>query len=826
MSFECIDNVLKSLNLPEEDKAKMLKQITKQYEELNSSLEKNKGLSPSELRKKFVQLIEEKRVDSKRQQYRNAVQVVKNAQIKQKVDNLLASEQIKMNNKWDIREVARAVLSDGAFFGKGSNVGFSVTKAVYQDKEKLFLLKAIEDAGIRDELISGGPDMEREIFNALHGEVTNNPKIQKFVDNMKKYNDRVFVTKRELGADVKYKEGYGISHVGFHNPDKLMSVTEDVWINKILESTTYLDELKERMSFKSDAEALSYAQKELLEDYRKITKAANEEIFSKTLLSDTLKPNVAKKLEMSRSFNFRTPELAYNYYKEFSGTDNLLELLMNQAHAYGNQFALMDMFGPSPSTGIGTFIDHLNDSIPDSNVRKEFALMWKENGELKNLYRNVRGMNYGIHDNLIAKVGDWTSTIVYTNKMATAIITNGILDPVVSAFQTKSRSGKWFLSELGSTWKSLWDSFIDKNEAKEIMEGIGLFWDEQLLDLNEKQITDIKNISSKEVLTFYNKYSGLSAWYAASKASPMKLYARALGKYSDMAYDKLPKMLQGDLFRHGIEAADWDKIRAVTDTRNGNKYIFLDNVADRNAQNLLAGLYRGMSSQINVGTGAVEKSAMIRFEKGTFFGEINRQIAMFKTFGYSMHRAFLKEVRGNPDKLVSKIAGMEMRGDLSRAVQYTMYLMAGAYVSMAIKDIIAGKSPRDPTEDNGLGIVELLAESGAVNPLLNLMLSQAANEHSTWQERALGPTASTIGRMTESIQSALLNYSNGDDDKGNKYVLKAFKEVTPNTAYTKIAFTYALQNEINDMLDPEYNSKEEKRMREDEGWLWRQKLLR
>ena len=119
------------------------------------------------------------------------------------------------------------------------------------------------------------------------------------------------------------------------------------------------------------------------------------------------------------------------------------------------------------------------------------------------------------------------------------------------------------------------------------------------------------------------------------------------------------------------------------------------------------------------------------------------------------------------------------------------------YISMSAKDMLRGRSPRDPEKLST--ILEALSQGGGLGIYGDFIINEVQNEYGNniW-ETILGPTASDINKLREIV----LNL-NDPAKAGKKFVQFAENNIPfLNLYYTKAAYDYLIGYQIKEFLDP------------------------
>ena len=197
--------------------------------------------------------------------------------------------------------------------------------------------------------------------------------------------------------------------------------------------------------------------------------------------------------------------------------------------------------------------------------------------------------------------------------------------------------------------------------------------------------------------------------------------------------------------------------------------------------------------------GSPEPDAAVRaitnqgLEKGTPMGETIRFVMQFKSFPISIWKKIIgRELYsyGPDDSRLAKVSGL---------ASLLMLSTFWGYIAMSVKDMIKGRSPRDPNKKSTL--VQAFAQGGGAGIYGDFLINELQNEYGNGIfETALGPTASDIKKIFDIVQSM-----NDPKKAGKKFVQLAEGNVPfLNLYYTKTAYDYLIGYQVKEYLDPGY----------------------
>ena len=131
---------------------------------------------------------------------------------------------------------------------------------------------------------------------------------------------------------------------------------------------------------------------------------------------------------------------------------------------------------------------------------------------------------------------------------------------------------------------------------------------------------------------------------------------------------------------------------------------------------------------------------------------------------------------------------------------------------MSTKDMLRGRSPRDPKNKNT--ILQAFAQGGGAGIYGDFLISEIQNEYGNGIfETALGPTASDLKKLLDMVSTM------NEPKKAGKKFFELVEGHTPflNLYYTKAAYDYLIGYQVKEMLDPGYFERMKQKHEEKRG---------
>jgi hypothetical protein len=327
------------------------------------------------------------------------------------------------------------------------------------------------------------------------------------------------------------------------------------------------------------------------------------------------------------------------------------------------------------------------------------------------------------------------------------------------------------------------------------------------------------------------KWNGLNGWIASLKSSMALGVAKFYGSLTETKFFNLQKRERNFLTLYGIDEGKWDMLRSIkTLAADDKRYITAEGAKDipdsvinkyfgrtlsarelRNFKNDLELTWRNVLN--DQGThGTPEPDSQIRSitkmgtVKGTYMGEINAFVMQYKNFAVSLYKKILRREMDSYGPDESKLVG---------ATMIASALMLGTifgYIVISIKDMLSGRSPRDPKKLSV--IMQSFVQGGGGGIYGDFLMSEVQNQYGNGVfETALGPTASDIKKFIDMVKTM------NEPKKAGKKFLQLAEGHTPfiNLYYTKAAYDYLIGYQIKEYLDPGFFKRMKERNEKNRG---------
>ena len=517
--------------------------------------------------------------------------------------------------------------------------------------------------------------------------------------------------------------------------------------------------------------------------------------------------NVTNRLNASRVLHFKDMKSRQEYNVTF-GEPSLLTSVMNTLTSSAKNIVIMQELGTNPQN---TFMKIL------SLMKKKYRS--SDHNMVKNLnfdyfkgdFAQIDGSINAVGNKTLAKVG---TVIRSTGDMArlggTSITSFADLAPYMTTTGFQNRG------LLTGLFEAVGGLFGLNDRAA--IEAFG-FTSNSIVQANRGTTFIDSTDSFGTIGRLRNKFfqwNGLNGWVASLKNSMALGLARFYGIKADMKFSNLELRERNFLTLYGIDEGKWDMLRSIkTLAIDDKRYLTAEAAQDipdavvnkyvgrklsarelRNFKNDLELTWRNVLS--DQGThGTPEPDTQIRSitnmgtVKGTGLGEANRFIMQYKNFAVSLYKKILRREMDSYGPDESKLIG---------ATMIAATLMLGTifgYLVLTTKDLLSGRSPRDPKKLSVL--MQAFVQGGGGGIYGDFLMSEIQNQYGNGiLETAAGPTASDLKKFIDMVKTM------NEPKKAGKKFLQLAEGHTPfiNLYYTKAAYDYLIGYQIKEYLDP------------------------
>jgi hypothetical protein len=525
-----------------------------------------------------------------------------------------------------------------------------------------------------------------------------------------------------------------------------------------------------------------------------------------------------------RVLHFKTADNWFDYNDKF-GVGNLKESFFSGLQTAGRNIGIMDTLGTKPADNfkkikkaVGNKLNKLERSTQDLASDAKFDKFLKV----------VDGSIYTVENFAVAKYSAIARAIASMAKLGGATV-SAAAD--IGLYGSEMRyQGRSFLGGMAEAVGSL-GKIKNTQQKKDIAEGLGFIADNTIYDVAGRyQVGDNLSKGFTKAQRFFFKLNLLSWWTNTLKEGSMLGMANYFAKQKNLAFDSLNPQLKSLFNVYNIDSTKWNIIRktAMEKADDGKEFInigLLDQISDADVKKI-TGLDDLSKRELQIEKdkfkasvsgmlldrsiyAVIEPDARVRatltqgYLGGTGMGEAIRFFGQFKAF---------------PLSIVQKVLGREIdyfkgpNKDLARGIVGlgSIIVTSGllGYLSMTIKDLLKGRSPRDPTKLNS--VMAAFLQGGGLG-IYGDVLFQETRSGGDIIGNIAGPVPLTAFDLVQAIKYGI----RGEGGKAGRTAYRAVSQSIPfmNLFYLKTAFDYLIGYQIMETMSPGTLRRIERRMK-------------
>ena len=800
MARDCVKRIVEQSNsLFTEDEAKrLLKEV--------DDFAKNKfakGIDKNDAVQEALKLRAETALKNLKKEKENLARniLVRKEQI-DKINSMVENGLGFSDIKYALMTGVNAQYSQGRFSFEG------IAESIRRDTLSKFVAD-LDEANVLDIVASNKFDdvIEKELFalndNVRKEPVTGSKEAFQAAQIIRSHQEALRKQLNFYGADIGKLDNYTTYRT--HDPIKMQKGGEDEWVQFVLGND--LDFAK---SFGGDVDDMESVLRDAYNAL--VTGVRLDSVKSEKELFRFKGPgSLAKKLSHQRQLHFKTAEAEAAYRKKYGRGDNFKDDLFAGLENNALNLAAMKVFGSNPEAMIEKIYEDLGKKYRNKKGKKNQNFVKNFESEKKNalnLYKDIMG-HFSRADNVkLAQFGVVLRTIE-NFKLGGATIAAAFGDPFIKAL-SYNYNGRNIITSTAKSFKDSFEALSPENKKRfAYITSVGM---DSYIGDGVGRFTLEENLSSTamKVQRLYFKLNLMTQWTVRNE----RAYARTLA--ADLAYDKGKKfsdIVNNEvLSTYGIGENEWMVYQKAIE-KVGNYELVSPQKIETLSDNII--------TEYKKNTGSTKSLTQLRFElklklqtyfgdqtsfavlrggarerqfwlggtqAGTAMGEFRRLIAQFKQF---------------PTAVASKVWGRAIHGRKGVDVGAIMYLLAMApvlgYLQGAVKDIVAGKEPKDPSKPET--ILDAFSRGGGLSILGETIMDFARQDAKQALFRAAGPGIGDIGLFIDAIT--------GDKNAAGRLATS----VTPNLFYTNLATQYLFAHHIKETLNPGYLRRTERRMK-------------
>jgi len=540
--------------------------------------------------------------------------------------------------------------------------------------------------------------------------------------------------------------------------------------------------------------------------------------------------SIAKKASQSRTLHFKDGDAWFEYNERF-GTAKFADAIFGGLEAAARNIGLMKKLGTNPQAMLMKVMDQVEDALRTNGPER--IKFHEQRQAIQDLLALVDGSANIPGNHLAARIGSNIRSVQSMSKLGGAVISS-ISDIPVYAAEAKFQ-GRSFLGGITDAIGGLVQG-RGSMEQKAIMNNLGVFFEGMRNGvLRRFDVESNLGGTMSSLQTKFFKWSALTWWTEVLQKSAALSLSADLASMRGQSFTKMRPEMQNMLRLYNLDGARWDLIRqSATREADGRVYLTPEgfNTIPRAS---IESYLRGQNRQINdaaianvvadlqsnframfadraehavIEPDARTRQFLLRGTKpGTVWGETARFIAQFKSFPVALlQRAFGREIYGKGYNSVGDFL-KNGKGDILGVVNLMLWMTLFGYAAMSIKDMLRGKTPRDPSAPSTW--VAAMLQGGAWGLYGDFLFGDMKN-------RFGGGLLSTIAGPTFGAVEDLANIwgrlRDGEDASASTFRFALANTPFANMFYTRIALDYLFIYRIQEWMNPGYLRRMERRI--------------
>ena len=535
--------------------------------------------------------------------------------------------------------------------------------------------------------------------------------------------------------------------------------------------------------------------------------------------------DVAKSSKFKRVLHFKTADDWFDYNDVF-GVGNLKESFFSGLQTAGRNIGIMDTLGTKPSENF----EKIRKAVAKRMVMDKRDQNTVSSKKFNKFISVVDGSIYTVENFGVAKYSAIARALSSMAKLGGATV-SAAAD--IGLYGSEMRyQGKSFLGGMFEAMSSL-ARIKNTKQKKDIAEMLGFIADNTIYDIAGRyQVGDNLSKGFTKAQRFFFKVNLLSWWTNTLKEGAMLGMANYFAKQKNLSFDSLNPQLKNLFKVYNIDSTKWNVIRktAMEKADDGTEFInigLLDQISDADVKKI-TGINDLTTREIGIEKdkfkasvsgmlldrsiyAVIEPDARVRATMtqgqlaGTAAGEALRFFFQFKAFPLSIVQKVLgREIdyfKGQNKEVQRGIVGLA-------AIVVTSGLLG--YLSMTIKDLLKGRSPRDPTKVKS--VMAAFLQGGGLGIYGDVLFQETRSGGDILGQLA-GPVPLTAFDLVQAIKYGI----RGEGGKAGRTAYRAVSQSIPflNLFYLKTAFDYLIGYSIMETMSPGTLRRMENRMRRD-----------
>lgn len=593
----------------------------------------------------------------------------------------------------------------------------------------------------------------------------------------------------KAGADIQKTAGYIMPQR--HDTAEMFKVGEDKWVGDMLPL------IDEKRSFGGEAEDIVQA---LRSAYRAMITGTrlNDPLVKDSKLFQFDGPaNLARKLSESRKIHFKNYE-SWKKWNTTYGMKDLNEGTLDALRFDAHNIAVMERYGTNPEAMLKAILKDVKGKYRDKAAKEGEAGI---DAKLESIVQNVLEKNQVSANPKLSTIGSNIRAYQNVTKLG-GVLLSSVTDLPMKALEYQFQGKSW-LSATTQPFLDIAQGFKSKKEKVEFSSLIGVYMEGMAGDIGGRfSAQDTLSNKAAKIQRLYFKANGLAWWTDSHKLSMGRTMAHHLGMKKDASFDALDPDTKRLFGNYNITPEDWDVMRSsAVELDDGRSYILSEKIDNQKVSEKLIGYFRDRIEAGVLTPGARERRITTGgTQSGTPIGEAVRLIMQFKSF---------------PITAVTKVWGRALYGkgkaDVPAIAYLMMMTMGFGYLAGAMKDLVKGRTPKDPTKLETA--YAALAQGGGLGILGDVLLQDGSGMGRSLSQTLAGPTAGTIDEVFK-IYSAGVR-GGGSARQAANFAISSIP--FNNLFYARAALDQIILLQMQEELNPGYLRRMERNLKSTYG---------
>ncbi|EMI7998197.1 hypothetical protein JHZ77_000920 [Acinetobacter baumannii] len=674
-------------------------------------------------------------------------------------------------------------------------------------------------------------EMTDDIIRVMFGGKSDNPEITAMAKEVSFALEEMRLAFNRAGGNIRKLDNFGI--MTSHDQKKVALSTEQEWVDEVLPKLDRNQYVREDGLLMSDSEVRT-----MLKDvYRTIaTNGANKVLDGRKSISPVGgRSKMANRHQEARALHFKDGDSWLEYQAKF-GTYNetgFHEILKNHTHRMSTEIAMMQNFGSNPRLSFENLLEEASTKLKaDPENGSKHGEIDKQSKRALSMYNTLDANTRAVDSTLGNVMGGLRALMVASKLGGTTLTTIG------DHASTKKTANMLGLSYTKSVLPEYMKQLTQGNYRDEALRfGLGItemvgstsrFGDADVVSSATK--AGRFNARMQQLASTTLKISGLNAVTAGMKRAFNLVHMNKIAEmtrsthWKDLGKDDL-KILKGN----GITEKDWNLWRELTPSKREDGAIVLTQNDFFNAPDEVIKKFLPKDKQDSptaivdyrykaamkyqthifneesvavIEAGVRERSIINLGDAGTIQGELGRTLFQFKGFplAYMLrigHRAFAQgDIKSRATFLVSLLA---------------YQTLAGAFI-VQLQNLANGKNPEPVFTPDFFG--KSILKGGGLSFMGDLMSALSDPTGRSFGDFVAGPLVSQGGKLGMLLTGMGNNFIEGKESTRAMEIANTLKGNLPfqNIWYSKLIIDRMLYSKLQNMIDPDYLPKTQKRL--------------